>query len=126
MTRYWLAIAGLGGFASVVAGAVAAHVAGGDPQAAEWLRTGATYGLVHAAVLIAILALAQGREPRRGAAAVAGWSFSIGIALFSFSLFALAASRARVARLGNAGRRASPLCSDGQAWRSLPSAVVRR
>lgn len=94
MTRYWLAIAGLGGFASIVAGAVAAHVAGGDPQAAEWLRTGATYGLVHAAVLIAILALAQGREPRRGAAAVAGWSFSIGIALFSGSLFALAASRA--------------------------------
>jgi len=94
MTRYWLAIAGLGGFASIVAGAVAAHLTT-DPQAAEWLRTGATYGMVHAAALIAVLALAQGREPRRGAAAVAGWSFSLGIILFSGSLFALAISRAR-------------------------------
>lgn len=93
MTRYWLAIAGFGGFASVVAGALAAHL-GTDPQAAEWLRTGATYGLIHAVALIAVLALAQGREPRRGAAAVAGWSFSAGIVLFSFSLFALAGSRA--------------------------------
>jgi len=93
MTRYWLAIAGLGGFASIVAGAIAAHLTA-DPQAAEWLRTGATYGMVHAAVLVALLALAQGREPRRGAAAVAGWSFCAGIILFSGSLFGLAASRA--------------------------------
>lgn len=89
MIRIWLAIAGLGGAASVVAGALAAHLAD-DPRAAELLRTGALYGMVHAAALIAVMALAQGREPRRGAAAVAGWSFAIGIVLFSFSLFALA------------------------------------
>jgi uncharacterized membrane protein YgdD (TMEM256/DUF423 family) len=46
--------------------------------------------MVHAAVLIALIGLAQGREPRRGAAVVAGWSFGIGIVLFSGSLFALA------------------------------------
>jgi uncharacterized membrane protein YgdD (TMEM256/DUF423 family) len=92
MTRYWLAVAGLGGLASVIAGAAAAHLAG-DPQAAEFLRTGAIYGLIHAAALIAVLALAQGREPRRGAAWVAGWSFTVGIVLFSGGLFALAETR---------------------------------
>jgi uncharacterized membrane protein YgdD (TMEM256/DUF423 family) len=91
MIRLWLAIAGLGGLA---AGALAAHFAG-EPKAAELLRTGAIYGMVHAVALIAVIALAQGREPRRGAAAVAGWSFAAGIVLFSGSLFALAGSEAR-------------------------------
>jgi uncharacterized membrane protein YgdD (TMEM256/DUF423 family) len=59
------------------------------------LRTGAIYGMVHAVALIAVIALAQGREPRGGAAAVAGWSFTAGIVLFSGSLFALAGSEAR-------------------------------
>jgi uncharacterized membrane protein YgdD (TMEM256/DUF423 family) len=94
MIRVWLAIAGLGGLASVIAGALAAHMAG-DARNAELLRTGALYGMVHAAALIAVIALAQGREPRRGAAAVAGWSFALGIVLFSGSLFALAGSEAR-------------------------------
>jgi uncharacterized membrane protein YgdD (TMEM256/DUF423 family) len=94
MIRIWLAIAGLGGAASVIAGALAAHLAD-DPKAAELLRTGALYGMVHAAALIGLIGFAQGREPRRGAAVVAGWSFTLGIALFSFSLFALAAGAAR-------------------------------
>src|SRR5690348_835190 len=88
MIRLWLAVAGLGGLASVAAGALAAHLTA-EPRAAELLRTGALYGMVHAAALIAVIALAQGREPRRGAAAVAGTSFALGIVLFSGSLFAL-------------------------------------
>lgn len=99
MTRLWLALAGLAGFASVIAGALAAH-SGVDARAAELLRTGALYGMVHAAALVAVIALAQirenqGREPRRGPATVAGWSFAVGIVLFSFSLFALAAGAGR-------------------------------
>ena len=94
MIRLWLALAGLGGLSSVVAGAIAAHLPG-EPRMSEMLRTGAFYGMVHAAALVAVIALAQGREPRRGAAAVAGWSFALGIVLFSGSLFALAASEAR-------------------------------
>jgi len=94
MIRIWLAIAGLGGAASVIAGALAAHLAD-DPKSAELLRTGALYGMVHAAALIAVIALAQGREPRRSAAALAGWSFALGIVLFSFNLFALAAGAPR-------------------------------
>jgi uncharacterized membrane protein YgdD (TMEM256/DUF423 family) len=89
MTRWWLAIAGVGGFASVMAGAVAAHLSA-EPDSAALLHTGALYGMVHAVALVAVIPLAQGREPRRGPAAVAGWSFASGIVLFSFSLFALA------------------------------------
>jgi uncharacterized membrane protein YgdD (TMEM256/DUF423 family) len=94
MIRIWLAVAGLGGLASVIAGALAAHVAG-DAKTAGLLHTGALYGMVHATALLAVIALAQGREPRRGAAAVAGSSFAVGIVLFSGSLFALAAGGAR-------------------------------
>jgi uncharacterized membrane protein YgdD (TMEM256/DUF423 family) len=94
MIRLWLAIAGLGGMASVVAGAIAAHLAD-DPKTGDLLRVGAHYGMVHAAALVALIGLAQGREPRRGAAAFAGWSFAAGIVLFSGSLFALAGSGAR-------------------------------
>ena len=94
MIRLWLAIAGLGGVASVIAGALAAHAAE-DPKTAELLHTGAFYGMVHAATLIAVIALAQGREPRRGAAFFAGTFFALGIVLFSGSLFALAGSGVR-------------------------------
>ena len=97
MIRLWLGVAGLGGAASVIAGALAAHLAA-DPKTAGLLHTGALYGMVHAAVLIALIALAQGREPRRGAAVVAGWGFAAGIVLFSGSLFALAASDAEIGR----------------------------
>jgi uncharacterized membrane protein YgdD (TMEM256/DUF423 family) len=51
--------------------------------------------MVHAAALVAVSALAQGREPRRGPATIAGWSFAAGIVLFSGSLFALAAEAGR-------------------------------
>src|SRR5258705_12333919 len=94
MIRLWLAIAGLGGLASIMAGALAAHLAG-EPRPAELLRTGATYGMVHAAALIAVIALPQGREPRRGAAAVAVSNFAARIVFFSGSLVALAGSDAR-------------------------------
>jgi uncharacterized membrane protein YgdD (TMEM256/DUF423 family) len=94
MIRIWLAIAGVGGLSSVVAGAFAAHLVE-DAKGAELLRTGALDGMVHAAALMALIALAQGREPRRGTAMVAGWSFAAGIVLFSGSLFALAAGATR-------------------------------
>jgi uncharacterized membrane protein YgdD (TMEM256/DUF423 family) len=96
MIRLWLFVAGVVGAGSVIAGALAAHLAG-DAKAAALLRTGALYGMVHAAALIAVIALAQGREPRRGAAAFAGWSFAIGVVLFCGSLFALAAGAPRAA-----------------------------
>ncbi len=90
MIRVWLAVAGLGGALSVVAGALAAHLAD-DAKTAELLRTGALYGMVHAAALLAVVGIgARGLAVR-----VAGWSFAAGIVLFSGSLFALAGGAAR-------------------------------
>jgi uncharacterized membrane protein YgdD (TMEM256/DUF423 family) len=90
MIRVWRAAAGLGGFMSAGAGAVAAHLAAGDPRAAELLRTGALYGMVHAVALVAIVAMV-GHPDRPGRLLIiAGWSFVIGMVLFSLSLFALA------------------------------------
>ena len=94
MIRLWLAIAGLGGLSSVAMGALATHLVD-DTKAADLLQMGALYGMAHAAALIALIGFAQGREPRRGAAVVAGWSFGVGIVLFSGSLFVLALTGAR-------------------------------
>jgi uncharacterized membrane protein YgdD (TMEM256/DUF423 family) len=91
MIRAWLIAAALGGFLSVSAGAAAAHSAAHE-RAAELLRTGALYGMVHAAALIAVTAMAESRRRRGLALTVAGWSFSAGMLLFSLSLFALALS----------------------------------
>ncbi|HZU88921.1 MAG TPA: DUF423 domain-containing protein, partial [Stellaceae bacterium] len=77
MIRIWIAIAGLGGLASIVAGAYAAH--GGSGAAAELLRTGALYGMVHAAALLAVAAAAERRARLGLALALAGTAFAVGI-----------------------------------------------
>ena len=90
----WLFIAGLGGAASVIAGAVAAHLAD-DPSTEALLRNGSLYGMIHAAALLGLIGFAQGREPRRGLATFAGWCFALGIVLFSLGQFAHAATGRR-------------------------------
>ncbi|HWB51552.1 MAG TPA: DUF423 domain-containing protein [Stellaceae bacterium] len=94
LIRLWLLVAGLGGAASVIAGAAGAHLAD-DPTAARLLGNGALYGLVHAAALLGLCGFAQGREPRRGLAAAAGWCFAAGILLFSLAQFAHVATGVR-------------------------------
>ena len=89
MRRLWLVIAGLGGLFSVAAGAYAAHGGIGAP-AAGLLRTGALYGMAHAAALLALVVAAERRERLGFALGLAGSAFAFGIVLFSFSLFALA------------------------------------
>ncbi|HXC12521.1 MAG TPA: DUF423 domain-containing protein [Stellaceae bacterium] len=105
MTRAWLVAAAIDGFLSVAAGAVAAHLANGEPRA-ELLRTGALYGMVHAVALLAVAAIAARSMGPRLLLAIAGWGFVAGIFLFSFSLFALALSGmtgfARVTPFGGA------------------------
>jgi uncharacterized membrane protein YgdD (TMEM256/DUF423 family) len=89
MIRAWLIAAAIGGFLSVAAGAAAAHLPAAE-RAAELLRTGAVYGMVHAAALIAVTAMAQSPGRLGLALTIAGWSFAGGMLLFSLSLFALA------------------------------------
>jgi uncharacterized membrane protein YgdD (TMEM256/DUF423 family) len=92
MIRCWLTAAGIGGLLSVAAGAIAAHLAADDMVEAALLRTGALYGMVHAAILVGVAALAERSARPDLLLRIAGWSFAAGIFLFSCSLFGLALS----------------------------------
>lgn len=77
--------AALSGALAVGAGAFGAHAAHG--QAAELLKTGGHYQLIHAvAALVAIRFGARGP----------GWLFVVGAALFALSLYALAIGAPRL------------------------------
>ena len=92
--------AGFLGALAVAAGAFGAHSLRGrlDPAALATFETAARYHLVHAlaAVFAAdrsqrLLSGAAGSGAAgSGAAAAAGWTFLVGVALFSGSLYALA------------------------------------
>ncbi|MEA3387899.1 DUF423 domain-containing protein [Sphingobium sp. CCH11-B1] len=64
---------------AIGAGAFGAHGVT-DPKAAEWLRTGGLYQLIHAVAALAIVG------PARGAAAL----MLAGAAIFAISLYAMA------------------------------------
>lgn len=72
-------LAALSGALGVAAGAFGAH--GAEGQAAEWLRTGGQYQLVHA--IAALIALRMGA---RGPA----WCFVAGAAVFAGTLYLMA------------------------------------
>ena len=79
------AIAALSAAIAIAAGAFGAHAASG-PQAAEWLRTGGTYQLVHA---VAVLVLAgQARGP--------AILLLVGAAIFAGTLYAMAMGAPRI------------------------------
>ena len=80
MIRWLPLLAALSGATAVVAGAFGAHGATG--KAAEWLRTGAEYQMVHAAAALAVLALADAR--------LAAWLFVGGGFVFGGTLYAMA------------------------------------
>ena len=74
-----MALAALSGAIAVGAGAFGAHGATG--QAAEWLRTGGQYQLVHAVAALVALRL-ESRGP--------AWLFVGGSALFALTLYLMA------------------------------------
>ena len=74
-----LVLAALSGAVAVGAGAFGAHGASG--VAAEWLKTGGQYQLIHA-----VAALVAMRMEARGP----GWLFVIGAAIFAGTLYAMA------------------------------------
>ncbi len=78
MNALWVAAA-LSGALAVMAGAFGAHGASG--AAAEWLKTGGQYQLVHA-----VAALVAMRMGARGS----GWLFVSGAAVFAGSLYLMA------------------------------------
>lgn len=83
--RVWMTLAAISGFISVAAGAFAAH--GLTDKASEVMRTGATYGFLHALATIGCATFMQVGATR---ARFAPAFFLAGTALFSGSLYALA------------------------------------
>ena len=84
--RNWMTLAAVSGFLSVAIGAFAAHGLT-DPRAQEWMRTGATYGFMHAMATLACATFIQvGARRARHAPAF----FLSGVVLFSGSLYAMA------------------------------------
>jgi uncharacterized membrane protein YgdD (TMEM256/DUF423 family) len=106
------ALAALSGAAAVTAGAFAAH--GMSGKAAEWLRTGAQYQLVHAVASIAALGYTRGR--------LAALLLLAGSLLFAGTLYAMAFGAPRwlgaITPLGGAGMIAG--------WVLLAIAAMRR
>jgi len=95
MDRTFLLIGALAGFLGVAFGAFGAHAlrARLSPQSLEVFETGVHYQMYHAfAVLVVAIALARidGWILRS-----AGWLFTIGIVLFSGSLYAIALTGVR-------------------------------
>jgi len=72
-------VAALSAALAIAAGAFGAHGVS-SPQAAEWLRTGGTYQLIHAVAAIALVGSA------RGPAIL----MLLGAAIFAFTLYAMA------------------------------------
>ena len=83
----YLAAAGLNGAMGVAIGAWAAHglEARLTPEALEWIRTGASYQLWHAAALLGLAAVAARHFSRL--IAVAGIGLGLGAFLFGGSLY---------------------------------------
>lgn len=74
-------LAALSAALAIGAGAFGAHGAQ-SPEAADWLRTGGLYQLVHAVAVIAIGGRMQGQGP--------GWCMLAGAALFAGTLYVMA------------------------------------
>ena len=85
--RNWLLIAAINGFIAVAAGAFAAHALAErlDAHMLDVFQTGARYQMYHALALGLIGILPPGKHLN-----CAGWCFTLGIILFSGSLYALA------------------------------------
>lgn len=88
----WLLVGAISGFLAVAAGAFGAHLLQSrlDANSLSIFQTAAHYHLVHSvAVVAAALAAGQGRK----SAAVAALLFTVGIVLFSGSLYYLVLTR---------------------------------
>nr|WP_304178659.1 DUF423 domain-containing protein [Phenylobacterium aquaticum] len=81
-----MTLAAAGGFIAVAVGAFAAHGVT-DPQAKEWLKTGAQYGFMHTMATFACATFMQIGAKR---ARFAPKFFLSGVVIFSGSLYAMA------------------------------------
>ena len=90
MARWWLLIASIAGFLGVAGGAFGAHAlkARLPEQMLANFHTGTRYLMVHAVALLVVGVLA-GRE-NVGDLATVGWSFTVGMVIFTGTLWVMA------------------------------------
>ena len=83
----WLLVGAVNGFLAVAAGAFAAHGLETlvTPRALEIFQTGAHYHLTHALAIVATSLIT--RDKAVSHANLAAWLFTVGIVLFSGSLY---------------------------------------
>ncbi|MEZ4460597.1 MAG: DUF423 domain-containing protein [bacterium] len=89
-------LAGIFGATGVAAGAFGAHALASklEPRMLEVFETAARYQMYHAIALLGV-AWAWQQTSHSTAAQVAGWAFTVGIVLFSGSLYAMVFSGVR-------------------------------
>ena len=98
MSRIFLAIAAIFGGLSVGAGAFATHALRErlSERSLEIFETAARYQMYHALALILVALLISREEFTQPLFVAAGWSFIIGICIFSGSLYALSLTNIKV------------------------------
>jgi uncharacterized membrane protein YgdD (TMEM256/DUF423 family) len=96
LARYFLSLAAASGFLAVALGAFGAHALRGylDTRAEAIFETAVLYHFVHTLVLLMVAVLCRGPAPGRTLQG-AGVAFTLGIALFSGSLYLLAITGSR-------------------------------
>lgn len=89
MRNLFLRIGSLMGFMAVALGAFAAHGLRPflEPRSFETFETAVRYQFYHALAILLVAVLSH--FGRKGALRLAGWAFTVGIFLFSGSLYAL-------------------------------------
>jgi len=94
MAKLWISIAAGSGALGVIMGAFAAHglEARVDEKALGWVKTGAHYQMIHALALLGWALWLQNRslDSTVNHSSFPGWGFSIGMAVFSGTLYAMA------------------------------------
>jgi uncharacterized membrane protein YgdD (TMEM256/DUF423 family) len=108
--RGLMVAAALSAALAIAAGAFGAHGATSD-QAADWLRTGALYQLVHGVAALTV----AGRAPR------IAWTMLAGAALFAATLYAMALGAPRwlgaITPIGGAAMIGAWLALAWSVWR---------
>ena len=87
--RIWLVLAGLSGAIGVALGAYSAHGLGGTEEARATFRTAVQYQMWHVPALLAVAWLSSLGSVPGWLPTAAGVLFSVGVVLFSGSLYAI-------------------------------------
>ena len=90
MAQWWLVVGSIGGFLGVAGGAFGAHAlkARLSEQMLANFETGTRYLLVHAVALLVVGVLASRKDGDE--LLVVGWAFSVGMLIFTGSLWVMA------------------------------------